>query len=109
MAMAINTALFLDGTNWCSSHDQVTPESVIEAALMTSVLPPASSPKLALEADVMSVLQESTYAGLWEFGAASRVLRWPVQSVFPALGWEIFREHCNRILRARGCLTEQKV
>ena len=49
MAMAINTALFLDGTNWCSSHDQVTPESVIEVALMTSVLPTASSPKLALE------------------------------------------------------------
>ena len=82
MAMAIDTALFLDGTNWCSSHDQVTPESVIEVALMTSVLPTASSPKLALEAEVMSVLQESTYTGLWEFFAASHVLKCPAQSVF---------------------------
>ena len=109
MAMAINTALFLDGTNWCSSHDQVTPESVIEVALMTSVLPTASSPKLALEAEVMSVLLESTNAGLWEFWAASHVLKWPAQSVFPAVGWETYREHCNRIIRAPGCLTEQKV
>ena len=109
MAMAIDTALFLDGTNWCSSHDQVTPESVIEVALMTSVLPTASSPKLALEAEVMSVLQESMYTGLWEFFAASHVLKWPAQSVFPAVGWETYREHCNRIIRAPGCLTEQKV
>ena len=67
MAMAINTTLFLDGTNWCSSHDQVTPESGIEVALMTSVLPTASSPKLALEAEVMSALQETHTQGFGSF------------------------------------------
>ena len=57
----------------------------------------------------MSVLLESMYTGLWEFFAASHVFKCPVQSVFPALGWEIYREHCNCIIQAPGCLTEQKV
>jgi len=57
----------------------------------------------------MSVLQNRTYRGLWEFLAASYVLKRPILSVFPPLGWELYRVHCSRIIRAPGCNMDEKI
>ena len=108
MAMALAPNIFLDGSNWCSAHDQVTPESVIQVAVLTSVAPD-ESPAGSLEQEVMSVLQNRSYTGLWEFLAASYVLKRPILSVFPPLGWELYRVHCNRIIRAPGCNMDEKI
>ena len=108
MAMALAPNIFLDGSNWCSEHDQVTPESVIQVAVLTSVAPD-ESPAGSLEREVMSVLQNRSYTGLWEFLSASYVLKRPILSVFPPLGWELYRVHCNRIIRAPGCNMDEKI
>ena len=69
---------------------------------------PDESPAGSLEWEVMSVLQNRSYRGLWEFLAASYVLKRPILSVFPPLGWELYRVHCSRIIRAPGCNMDQK-
>lgn len=42
MAKALAPNIFLDGSNWHSALDQVTPESVIQVAVLTSVAPDES-------------------------------------------------------------------
>ncbi|XP_076436127.1 uncharacterized protein LOC143275737 [Babylonia areolata] len=43
---------------------------------------PSESPVVAFEQEVMSILRNASYTGLWEFLAASHVLRRPILSVF---------------------------
>ena len=108
MAMAGNPELFLDGHNWCAEEDQVSPDEILQVALLASVAPGASA-AVSLQEEVMSVFQSHNFAGLWEFFAASHVLQRPIQSVYPSLGWPIYKLHCNRIIRAPGCVGSDKL
>ena len=108
MAMAVNPELFLDGHNWCAEEDQVSPEEVLRVARLTSVAPVALA-AVSFQEEVMSVLQNHNFTGLWEFFAASHVLQRPIQSVYPSLGWPIYKLHCNRIIRAPGCVGSDKL
>ncbi|XP_070184371.1 uncharacterized protein [Littorina saxatilis] len=106
MAMALNPKLFLDGNNWRREFHNVTGEEIIKVAVLTSAEPASSSP---FEDEVMAMRKNGTYAGLWEFFAASHVLKRPIQSVFPPLGWDIYRLHCHRIIKAPCCKSSSKL
>ena len=108
MAMALNSELFLDGHNWCDVEDHVSPEEVIRIAVLTSVAPDVSA-AVSFQKEVMAVLQNRSYAGLWEFFAASHALQHPIQSIYPSLGWPVYRLHCNRIIRAPCCVGNDKL
>ena len=108
MAMAVNPELCLDSHNWCAEEDQVSPEEVLRVTLLTYVAPVASA-SVSFQEEVMLVLQNHNFTGLWEFFAASHVLQCPIQSVCPSLAWPIYKLHCNRIIRAPGCAGSDKL
>ena len=62
-AMAGNPELFLDGHNWCAEEDQVSPDEILQVALLASVAPGASA-AVSLQEEVMSVFQSHNFAGL---------------------------------------------
>lgn len=57
----------------------------------------------------MAVIKDRSYTGLFEIFAAAQILNRPVQPVFPPLGCDLYRVHCNRIVRAPGCSNNDKV
>ena len=57
----------------------------------------------------MLVLQNHNFTGLWELFAASHVLQCPIQSVYPSLGWPIYKLQCSHIIRAPGCVGSDKL
>ena len=63
IAMAGNPELFLDGHNWCAEEDQVSPDEILQVALLASVAPGASA-AVSLQEEVMSVFQSHNFAGL---------------------------------------------
>ena len=108
VAMTSNTDLFLDGWNWCADHDHFDTQEVINIATVMSARF-MGTPRLTFEEEVLSVVQNGSYAGLWEFFATSHVLQRPIQSIFPSCGQQAYQLHCNRIIRSINCMHEEKI
>jgi hypothetical protein len=50
-----------------------------------------------------------TFCGLWHFFALALLLDMPVQSLYPQLSWQLYRDYCSRIIRPPGCKQERKL
>ena len=110
VCMATEERLFLSGDVWCPSFEvNLSPVKVMEMTVLTSAASQVSSTQDAFRQEVMAVVKAGSFAGLWEFFAASRALKRPIQSVFPSLGWGCYQKHCNRIIRAPGCVSDEKL
>ncbi|XP_070210071.1 uncharacterized protein [Littorina saxatilis] len=106
--MCCSEELFLDGSNWTSPAIKLDPEELLEVAILTSHKIDAE-PAECFHSEVLNVVKNSTYTGLWEFFGLSMALKLPIQSVYPPMGWELYQRHCNRIVRAPGVSKNQKL
>ncbi|GFN90054.1 Cc8l18.2-like protein [Plakobranchus ocellatus] len=105
--LAINDRYYQNGSNLCKHSDGDMPESqIIDVVTKLSDSITSSDEnninvKLTFESEVMKTVTPNTYMGMWQLFAAANVMKVNIVSVYPSLGWSVFQNLHNRVIRPR--------